>query len=200
MNKPEMSVTGIILSGGKSSRFRQDKGLFRLMGKSLAERAAETLRPLCSHILVSTGNPAYQALGFQTVSDLVPACGPMMGIYSCLKQSHHMHHLVLSVDTPLVGTAFLAYLLSCSSDAQIVAAGFANEHYEPLIGYYHRDVIPAMEKQFSKGNYKLPDLFRHVAFREVRPGNEQFPFHPDMFRNINSEEDIAAVIELLRKA
>ena len=52
----EMSITGIIVAAGKSSRMAPDhKMIMKLNGKTLIERSIDSLLPFCERIIVVTG-------------------------------------------------------------------------------------------------------------------------------------------------
>ena len=64
MNRPGSSPlwtgaqgwTGVVLTGGKSSRMGQDKAMLEVNGKTLLDRALDTLQPLVNDLLV-IGDP-----------------------------------------------------------------------------------------------------------------------------------------------
>jgi molybdenum cofactor guanylyltransferase len=80
-----MQITGFILAGGQSSRMGTDKAMLQIDGKTLMERAIEICKPFCHEILISSNNPKHGNFGFAVISDEINNCGPMGGIYSCLK-------------------------------------------------------------------------------------------------------------------
>jgi molybdenum cofactor guanylyltransferase len=80
-----MQITGIILAGGQSSRMGTDKAMLQIDGKTLMERAIEICKPICHEILISSNNPKHENFGFTVIPDEIKNCGPMGGIYSCLK-------------------------------------------------------------------------------------------------------------------
>lgn len=83
---PSCHFYGIILAGGRSSRFGQDKGLYPWRGKPLAEHARDILMPNVPNLAISTNNQeAYAYLGLPLIPDLVPGCGPLGGMYSALR-------------------------------------------------------------------------------------------------------------------
>jgi molybdenum cofactor guanylyltransferase len=87
------NIAGLILAGGKSSRFGSDKALAFLGGRSLLERATTALRPWASEIAINaaSGSPAkHEAhrLGFGVVSDRTGlVSGPLAGILAGLEWS-----------------------------------------------------------------------------------------------------------------
>ncbi|HSO89343.1 MAG TPA: molybdenum cofactor guanylyltransferase, partial [Draconibacterium sp.] len=93
-----MQITGIILSGGQSTRMGTDKALLQIKGKTLLERAVEICNPVCNAILISSNNPEHEKYGYQIYPDEIKNCGPLGGIYSCLKKSDTDWNFILSVD------------------------------------------------------------------------------------------------------
>jgi molybdopterin-guanine dinucleotide biosynthesis protein A len=87
------SITGLIVAGGKSSRFGSDKALAFLGGRSLLEHATGALRPWASEIAINaaSGSPAEaeaHRLGFAVVSDRTGlVSGPLAGILAGLEWS-----------------------------------------------------------------------------------------------------------------
>jgi molybdopterin-guanine dinucleotide biosynthesis protein A len=87
------NLTGLILAGGRSSRFGGDKALAPLGGHSLLERAAGALRPLAPNIAVSAIVGSATAaechrLGFPVIFDRPGlAQGPLAGILAGLEWS-----------------------------------------------------------------------------------------------------------------
>lgn len=185
-----MPVTGIILAGGKSSRFGMDKGWVRFRDKSLISIALERFSPLCNEVVISSNSDSYQDLGYPVIRDAVPDCGPMMGIYSCLRESPTLINLVASVDTPLVPTGLYRELLRIREDAQVVVPSHGNEKFEPVIGLYERSVVEPMKELFAVKNYTLPDLFKRIRFKGLTVGYGQPFSNPSIFANINTSSDL----------
>lgn len=72
MQKKEAKIVGIVLSGGKSRRMGQEKGLVKYRGKALIEYAIETLKPLCHELVISTANNDYAYFGLPMIAEEIP--------------------------------------------------------------------------------------------------------------------------------
>ena len=83
-----MQITGIILSGGQSTRMGTDKALLQINEKTLLENAIEICKPVCKEILISSNNPEHEKFGYKIIPDEIKNCGPLGGIYTCLKNSN----------------------------------------------------------------------------------------------------------------
>jgi molybdopterin-guanine dinucleotide biosynthesis protein A len=87
------NVTGVVLAGGKSSRFGSEKALAALGGRSLLLRATEALCPFVSDIAISAARSSVvdaeaRRLGFPVLPDRVGlARGPLAGILAGLEWS-----------------------------------------------------------------------------------------------------------------
>ncbi len=183
-------ITGIILAGGKSSRFGTDKGTIRFRGKSLLEIAIERFNVLCDNVLISSNSDAYNDLGYPVIRDVMNDCGPMMGIYSCLRKSTNLVNLVVSVDTPLVPAGLYRELIRVREDAQVVVPSSGKGIFESLIGLYERTVIEPMEEFFAMNDYTLPHLFRKIHFKQLAVGRNKPFSNPAIFTNINTPDNL----------
>ncbi len=193
-------VTGIILAGGKSSRMGRDKGLCEFNGKALVEYAIETLRPLCGNLIISANYypEKYSRYNIPVLADEIKNIGPMGGIYTCLKVSKTEHNLILSCDTPFVGTLLLKHLLKNVGKEQIITPAHHKFLVEPLSAYYATNVLNEIEKSIDDGDYKLINLFKKVKFKSV-PVDGFFSFYNEnSFLNINRPEDLAAAEQIVK--
>lgn len=185
-------VTGIILSGGKSSRLGHEKGLAEFRGKPLISYAVETLKSVTDTLLISANNrlEEYSRFGYEIVRDERKGIGPVGGLLSTLKHSKTEQNLVLSCDMPFVNAGLMNYLLLNVQEYDIVVAVHGKDSLEPLCGCYSRNVIDVLERQISKGNYKLRDVFPQVRFKALRI-EPSLPFYEDnLFFNVNRPEDL----------
>lgn len=182
-------ITGIILAGGKSSRFGSNKALFEYQGKKLVEYSIETLYPLCGQLLLSTNEPEkFTFTGLPTVRDVYPDCGPVGGIHACLQQSKTEHHLITGCDLPWLDTRLFEFILGCSSGYQVVMPmhkGFK----ETMASYYHKSCTASLEKALQKKRYKIFDAISPL--KTFFPDIDKESFYTDkLFANVNFRKDI----------
>ena len=185
-------ITGIILAGGKSSRLRTDKALFNFKGKALISYAIEALKPLCGTLIISANQTPekYKAFGLPVISDEIKNVGPIGGILTCLKHTETQHNLIISCDTPFVGSELFKHLLNEIENFQVVVPSHETFLIEPLNAYYNTNVIGEMEKSIGEGKYKLMDFFQKIRFKSVEI-NDKLPFFNEhLFLNINTLEDM----------
>ena len=82
-----MSLTAIILSGGKSTRMGQDKGLMEIKGKPMIQYVIDNITPVCSQIIISANQDEYKKFGYPVINDNIMDTGPAGGIGSSLPLS-----------------------------------------------------------------------------------------------------------------
>jgi molybdopterin-guanine dinucleotide biosynthesis protein A len=191
-----LKLTGIILSGGKSTRMGQEKGRTLLNGQPLIEYAVKVLSQICDDIMISSNSNKYDYLGHQVIKDEISGIGPMGGIYSCLKASTTADNIILSCDMPLVPSILLQYIFSekVGYDAVIPVI---NNYPEPLCAYYNKSVVDELEKSIQDENYKLQEFFKRINVKYLEMNSSFHFFHENLFANINSQEDLIRIESLL---
>lgn len=183
-----MQITGIILSGGQSTRMGTDKALIQIDGKTLLEKIIQICQPLCTQILISSNNSAHEKFGYKIIPDEIKNCGPLGGIYSCLKKSETDWNFIISVDAAFVKPDFISFLISKTGNYDAVAP-VHNLGKEPLIALYHKNNLKEIEKMLNSKNYKMTHLLNSINTRFVDSQKwvEEFP---EIFRNLNQPCDI----------
>ena len=186
---PKSQVTGIILAGGKSTRFGSDKALFEYKGKKLVEYSIETIKTLSDTILLSTNSPEkFDFTGLQTVTDIYPVCGPVAGIHACLQQSKTEHNLIIGCDLPWLDPRLFRLLLEKNPGFQVVIPSH-NGHYETMASYYHKSCAGHLEQALQNKQYKVLDAIASLKTLYAEIQNEEF-YSERLFSNINYLRDI----------
>jgi molybdopterin-guanine dinucleotide biosynthesis protein A len=188
----ESQLTGIILSGGKSSRMGKEKGLVDFQGKPLISHAILALKPLVDNIIIGANNHLndYRKFGYTIIEDEVKNIGPIGGVLSALRNSDTKYNIILSCDMPFINAELLHYLNIKSQDYDVVVPIHDTDKIEPLCGIYSKDIIHVMEVAVENGNFKLRDIFENVRFKAIKV-DASLPFYSDnLFYNINSPADI----------
>lgn len=183
-----MHITGIILTGGRSSRIGTDKAFLEFEGKTLLNRALDFCESFCNEVIISSNYPHHKIANCRYVTDEKEGCGPIAGIYSCLKQSANNWNFVLSVDSPFVETDFVSFLFSKTHGFDAVIP-FHKNGKEPLIAIYHKNVFPEIESQLKTGNYRILALLNKVKtnFVDSQLWVEKYP---NLFLNVNYLADL----------
>lgn len=182
-------ISGVVLAGGKSSRFGSDKGLHPFRGKPLVMHALDILRPHCGELMISTNKPdAYAFTGISLVADVFPGCGPMAGIHSALSQSGGEILMAVGCDIPLLPSAIFGFMLERMGEHQVVMPVY-NGFTETMCAIYHRSCLQEIEHALHEKTFRILDVVARMNTLYV--GIDREPFcRPGMFRNINTLQDL----------
>lgn len=185
-------AAGVILAGGKSSRFGSNKALALHQGDALIQTIARRLAALFPETLLITNTPEeYGFLGWPMAKDLYPDCGPLAGIHAALRTVSQPRIFVCGCDMPLVNPDLIRFLCELEGDHDIVLP-WLDEGPEPLYAVYSKKALPIIEEQLSKNQYKIGMVFEKLRIRKVT-SEEILQIVPDLttFQNINHQHDLA---------
>jgi molybdopterin-guanine dinucleotide biosynthesis protein A len=189
-------LTAFILAGGKSTRMGADKAFVMLEGRTLLERALELARSITPDVRI-VGDSAKFATFAPVVEDIFPNCGPLGGIHAALGSSPNELNLILAVDVPFVSAALLQYLIACArqSASATVTVAHSGGKWQPLCAVYRSNFADAAERSLRAGHYKIDKLFAATITQKIADeelGAAGFP--PNLFRNLNTREELAEAI------
>lgn len=184
-------VSGIVLSGGKSSRMGSEKGLKIYKGKPLIEYAIQALEPYCGNIILSTNNPDYyKKYHLIKIQDEIKNIGPMGGIFSCLKKSSTDINIFLSCDMPFVDFNLVKFIIeNIDTDFEAMVPVHDGSKVEPLCAYYHSGVLSTLKSFVETKNYKLMDFLDILSTKKLIM-EDWDGYNKLYFSNFNSPEDI----------
>lgn len=200
---PYGPIVGVLLAGGKSSRFRAgDKALAMLAGKPLIERAAERLAPQVDALVLSAnGNPSrFSFLGLAVVADcaeLGALSGPLAGLLAGMewaKATHpHARYVVTAAaDTPFFPANLVTKLAETAIATGTPAIAASSGGVHPVFGLWPVSLASTIRAHLHAGKRKALAFAREQDAAEVL-----FPPAPiggaflDPFFNINRQEDFA---------
>ena len=191
-------LTGIILSGGKSSRMGKDKGFVELNNKPLISYSIEVLSPICNQIIIGANSDNYKYFGYPVIGDEIKDIGPIGGIYSCLRSSKTNNNFILSCDMPLISAELIKYILSQREGFDVVIPVFKNFR-EPLCAYYHKSIITGLFNAIETNRYKIQDVIKSFMTKFL-PITKDLPFYQEnLFDNMNSQPDLLKIENHLSK-
>ncbi|OGQ87356.1 MAG: hypothetical protein A2512_08375 [Deltaproteobacteria bacterium RIFOXYD12_FULL_56_24] len=191
-------VAGVILAGGKSSRFGSNKALALHQGDALIHGITRKLAGLFPETLLVTNTPEdYAFLGWPMVADQYLNCGPLAGIHAALRSVSQPRAFVCGCDMPLINPELIRFLCELPGDHEVVLP-WLPEGPEPLYAVYSQTALPLIEENLAAGLYKLGALYNKLRLRKVT-AEEILQVIPDLttFQNINHQHDLARLADLL---
>jgi molybdopterin-guanine dinucleotide biosynthesis protein A len=190
-------ITGIILSGGKSCRMGQDKGLCMLGDKPMIGYGLEVLESLCDEILISANDSFYEEFHYPVIEDKIRDIGPLGGLMSGISEAKNEHILVLSCDMPFVNTALFLYILEQKENYLAAIPDFRGL-IEPTCGYYHKNILNIIEKQIRKQEYSLRKMLQNANYLKVVIEEQMVFYTPSIFSNVNTRTDLEEAAEIAK--
>ncbi|HTS68597.1 MAG TPA: molybdenum cofactor guanylyltransferase [Terriglobia bacterium] len=191
----QQDVTAFVLSGGQSTRMGRDKAMLPFQGSTLLERALGLARQVAPRVGILASRARYAAMGAWIVEDEFPDCGPLGGIHAALGATRSDLNVILSVDVPFLPVAFMTYLLERARTCPEVAVVAARSGHvvQSTSLACRRSFRRVCEEQLRRGRYRVEDAIKAAAplyleEEELRARG----FGPDIFRNLNTPEDLAA--------
>lgn len=185
---PNILITAIILSGGKSSRMQgNDKGLLLLNNKPLYRHVIDRIKPQVSNIIISSNSniEQYRQANYDVISDQIPGfLGPLAGIYSGLIHSTTEWNLIVSCDTPFLPTDLVSRLQHKLADRR-AAYVFDGEREHPTIMLIHRTVANDIRQYLLQEQRKLLIFLQSIDAISVDFNDEK-----QSFININTPEEL----------
>ena len=185
------NITGIILSGGKSSRMGTDKGFLLYNGKPFVQHSIEALKPLVSNIIIVSNNEDYDVFEFERIEDIIENAGPLAGIYSGLKHSSTDYNLVLSCDIPLINSEILKNLIDAIDDESKIIQIESEGKKMPLIALYKKKCERIFFKLLNEGERRLQFAVNQCKVKNVVLNNEDSYFT----QNINTPEQLNNILK-----
>ena len=188
------SVTGIILSGGKSTRMKTDKAFLKLGPKAMIEELTSRIEKKFSKLMIiANDREKYMKFGMEVTGDIMPDKGPLGGIYTGLVKSESFYNFIFSCDAPFVNPDLIDYMISKAKDFDIIIPRWKDK-FEPLHAIYSKNCIEAIENQLAKNDLKIINFFSEVSVKVIEQEElERFDLGQLPFMNINTREEYSKI-------
>ena len=193
-------TTGVLLSGGKSSRFGSPKAFAKINEKEMYEYSMGILEEMTDEVVISSSptlSPVFQARGFKNIIEDVQQYrgkGPLAGIYSCMKSAPSQWYVVLPCDMPLLSKEIFKKMLQHkSSDVDAILPNTFGR-VQPLVGVYHQRVLPILEQKLNEDKLKMMEFIQRINVKFL--DEDELNLRQNVFQNINRESDLLDLKEL----
>ena len=179
----ENNIIGIILAGGKSSRFGEDKSNIKLGNKTLLDHTVDRIEKEFSEVLIISNNKKhnYKNEKIYTVKDCIEGqLGPLVGILTAMKwvkenKKNYKWIASFPCDTPFFDIRLISKLkLKTKVTSKKLIFLNSNKKRHNIFGLWSMDLIETLEKD-------IKNSFRKVEIWADKVGYESI--------NINTKED-----------
>jgi molybdopterin-guanine dinucleotide biosynthesis protein A len=191
---PEDTLTdtaGVVLAGGRSSRFGRNKALAELGGVPLIQRVVGVLKPVFRHVYIITNSPReYAFLGLPMFQDLIRGLGPLGGIYTALRSMPESRGFFAACDMPNLNGRLIRHMADQARDMDAVVPRIRGM-VEALHAVYGSGCLPAIQALIDSQCRQVFRFFDGVAVRYLEE-EELRRYDPALksFFNINTPDDL----------
>jgi len=194
-------MTGIILSGGKSSRMGLNKAFLEIQGERLIDRTVRQFQELFSEVILVTNEPPlYLDQDVTLITDIYKRKGPLGGLYAGLFYASFDYAFLCACDMPYLNVEFIRYMMGKVAEYDIVIPE-TSEGYFPLHAIYSRRCLPVIKNLLERGDrLKMTGCFKGMRVLFI-PESIIRTYDPQgvMFLNINTEQDLQQALVLQHK-
>jgi len=201
--------TAIILAGGYSKRFGQDKCLVTMAGKPLLTHVCERAREVVEEVIIvvksSSQEEAYSRFfpnKTRVVVDIEDSRSPLVGALTGFENAQSDYSSLLPCDTPFVSKEVLELLFELSQNVDAVIPRWPNGYIEPLQAAYRTSsALSAAKKALEKGQSTMRSMIPFlgrvrylstIVIEELNP-------HLTTFFNVNTPMDLKKAERLFEK-
>lgn len=188
----EDRTLGLILAGGKATRFGRDKRYEPLGGKPLISHAISRLEPQVSLLAISANEQVFGQESRQLLHDAATNQGPLFGILAGIefaKQRGFKWVVTAPADSPFAPLD-LVERLTRNGEKQVCFAQ-QDEQLHPIFGAWNTNVINELKALVNSGERKIDRASEKLggySSEEWGSGN--------YFFNINRPDDIKKAKQL----
>jgi len=186
--------TGVILAGGKNSRFSgKNKALVRIGGKRILDRIYEVFTILFDKIILVTNDPVqYMEWDFDIVTDIFPIRSSLTGIHTGLFYITTPYAFFVACDIPFIRKELIEILLDGVEPGIDIVIPETSKGVEPLCSVYSKRCFKPIEEHLEKKSLKIQRVFQKVRVKKISEDILR-TIDPDLVSlyNINTPDDLA---------
>ena len=199
----------MILAGGFSQRFGQNKGLIELSGKPLILHVLDKALHMVDEVVVVVSSDAQRRAFSCALHDEVDVTvdkyekqSPLVGALTGFEKVRGKHSLLLPCDTPFISNRVLSLLLDLCINRNAAIPRWPNEYIEPFQAAYHtQSALRAAETALEEKKLDMQSMILHMTRVRYISTLLLRQMDPKLltFFNINTPEDLKRAESELRR-
>lgn len=187
-----MNIAGLVLAGGKSSRYGSQKLFADHQGIPLVMRSFIALEQAGIDDVYAVTNsalaPAFNKIGVPIICDTTPYEGPLIALQHAMEKGSAMGHewfQVLAGDLPYIHSAMIKQLVyeARSTPGVDIVLPLSGTRAQPLHALYHRRCLGYFPK-LKQEEKRMSALYQIATSKNV-----SFSVDEPAFININFQSD-----------
>lgn len=197
------SILGVVLAGGQSKRFGQDKSQVQLGGKILIDYILLEILDQFNEILIISNNDIkfLNSKKITKIEDYKKDLGPLGGVLTamrCIKKNNRDYKWISTFpsDTPFFKKKYLSDFIKNIDDKKSKLFFIkSNDKRHNIFGLWSTELLDRLEDDVTnKGERKVEIWANKVGVKTI---NMEFK-NNDPFFNINTKEDLEKAKELIK--
>jgi molybdenum cofactor guanylyltransferase len=197
------NILAVILAGGKSKRFGEDKNHIKLGDKTLLEHVLSKITDKFEKILIVSS----QSLEIKNMKNttVVPDClddfGPLAGVLSSMKwakenKKNYKWVATFPSDTPFFEVSIIEeYKKRSKINDSLLYFVKSNNKRHNIFGLWSMDLMETLEHDLIKNKFrKVEEWANKIGVKTIDIQIKKF----DTFFNINTKEDFEEAKEIIK--
>ncbi|MGA8943007.1 MAG: molybdenum cofactor guanylyltransferase [Thermoactinomyces sp.] len=190
-----MESTGVVLAGGQSRRYGEEKPIARKDGKAFVLYSVDALVHLDKTIMVTRPDlvgrlPRTEQVQIITDLEKYRGLGPLAGIFSAMTHVVSRWYVVLPCDMPWIEQQAVKKLQSCQDEKWDVICSRLHGQRQPLFAVYHRRVKEKIRSKLDNRELGMQRFLEDCAVLEAEFAEEKW------FYNVNTREEFTKLCKI----
>ncbi len=197
----ENNILGVVLAGGKSKRFGEDKSEIVLNGKTLIEHTLDKIKSKFKEIVIVSNNQNFKE--HITIKDCIEGhLGPLVGVLSAMKwikKNNYSYDWIATFpcDTPFFNISLIDEFIKYSKlNKNLLYFARSDQKRHNIFGLWSLKLIKTLEIDITKNQYRKVEKWANkigvktinIPYKEIDP-----------FFNINTKKDLEEAEKILIK-
>ena len=198
------NILAVVLAGGKSKRFGEDKNQIKLGDKTLLEHVLSKINNKFEEILIVSSHnlEIKKSENITIIPDCFDDFGPLAGVLSSMKwikenQKQYKWVATFPSDTPFFETSIIdEYKKKIKLDKSPIYFVKSNNKRHNIFGLWSIDLLNTLENDLIKNNFrKVEDWANKIGVKTIDIEPKKF----DPFFNINTKEDLEEAKKIFKE-
>ncbi len=198
------NILAVVLAGGKSKRFGEDKNQIKLGDKTLLEHVLSKINNKFEEILIVSSHnlEIKKSENITIIPDCLDDFGPLAGVLSSMKwikenQKQYKWVATFPSDTPFFEISIIEeYKKRININDSSLYFIKSNNKRHNIFGLWSIDLLDVLEDDLKNNNFrKVEDWADKIGVKTIDIEVNEF----DPFFNINTKEDFEKAKEILNK-
>ena len=198
------NILAVVLAGGKSKRFGEDKNSVKLGSKTLLEHVLFKITSKFEEIVIVSSHPLEikKTKNITIIPDCLYDLGPLAGVLSSMKwikenKKSYQWIATFPSDTPFFDPSIIEeYKKKVKLKESSLFFVRSNEKRHNIFGLWSIDLLETLEDDLIKNNYrKVEEWANKIGVKTIDIKIENY----DPFFNINTKEDFKIAQNILEQ-